>query len=324
MNHIKYSTHQLDVSDRPEFWGKVTTRYFGTLRVQGMEDEVLNASLESYEVGAMRMIFINAPAHSVQRDAACGDLPTDQYYKLLLQLHGHASIVQGLRRFELQPGDWSLYDPRAPYAIDNHDRISQMVVQIPRSDLKGFKVPNLHTCEARNSGVAGLHSVFGSFLRSIYEQLPALPDGAGVALSEAVQGLLVSTLAEYRVHGTQSAPLPAVLKMRVLNHVNAHLADPDLSIENIADALNCSKRYLHRLFEGDKCSLERYIWNQRLEHCAQALGARQDGRRAVSEVAYAWGFNSNAHFCRLFKARYGVSPREYQSQQTNPSDGLKH
>ncbi|WP_017522391.1 helix-turn-helix domain-containing protein [Pusillimonas noertemannii] len=34
--------------------------------------------------------------------------------------------------------------------------------------------------------------------------------------------------------------------------------------------------------------------------------------RRVSEIAYAWGFNSIAHFSRVFRARYGMSPFEYR------------
>ena len=34
--------------------------------------------------------------------------------------------------------------------------------------------------------------------------------------------------------------------------------------------------------------------------------------RSVSEIAFAWGFNSSAHFCRLFKSHYGVSPSEFR------------
>ncbi|MEP7101777.1 MAG: helix-turn-helix domain-containing protein, partial [Burkholderiales bacterium] len=32
-------------------------------------------------------------------------------------------------------------------------------------------------------------------------------------------------------------------------------------------------------------------------------------------IAFAWGFNSSAHFCRLFKAHFGVSPRDFQRRE---------
>ena len=154
--------------------------------------------------------------------------------------------------------------------------------------------------------------MLGSFLRSLAEQLVTLPDGVGQPLSETLLGLLASTLAAHRNERIEYATLPEVLKTRVRLYVQTRLADPELSIEHIADAMRCSKRYLHRVFEDEATTLDRYIWASRLERCRSALGTPACGSASVSEIAYGWGFKSSAHFCRLFKARYGVSPREYQ------------
>ncbi|MEO8104668.1 MAG: helix-turn-helix transcriptional regulator, partial [Betaproteobacteria bacterium] len=83
-------------------------------------------------------------------------------------------------------------------------------------------------------------------------------------------------------------------------------------IQGIADALRCSKRYLHKVFEDDAVGLERQIWKVRLERCHAALIQEANGARSASQIAYAWGFKSSAHFCRLFKQQYGVTPGECQ------------
>jgi AraC-like DNA-binding protein len=174
--------------------------------------------------------------------------------------------------------------------------------------LSGLKLPGPHTAETGHDNVAGLHGVFGSYLRALSEQLPCLPDGVGQSVSESVMGLLGSTLAEtLRRHG-EPVTLPSVLKLRVREYVQAHLSDPDLSIQRIADALRCSKRYLHRVFEDDNISLERHIWTSRLEHCHAALTHEANVGRSAAEIAFAWGFKSSAHFCRLFKQAYGLTP----------------
>lgn len=314
MQRFHFDTRGEEASHRAEAWGLVNHDYFGDLGVQCLDEGPFNAEFAAYEVGPLRMYRIDAPAHRVWRDAAVRELPSDGFYKLVLQLAGAAEIRQHERFFELRPGDWSLYDPQAPYSITNFERAQLMVVQLPRREFKGFKVPNLHTSAAHTSALQGLSAVFGSFLRSLAEQLPTLPDAVGQPVSETTIGLLASTLAADQQASENHAPLPSVLKLRVKQHVQAHLSESDLTIERIASDLRCSKRYLHRIFEGEACSLDRYIWQSRLERCRAALASPTAAKRSISEIAFAWGFNSSPHFCRLFKSQYGVSPREYRQQ----------
>lgn len=308
MHHTHWSTNRVLACERPQAWGNITTRYFGRLRVSSLDDGPLNASLDAYDVGALRMYRIEAPAHHVARDSACGELPTDEYYKLVLQVSGRGIVEQQQRRVVLQPGHWILYDPRAPYAITNTERCTLLVTQVPRSLLSGLRLPGPHAGEIGSDNVAGLHGVFGSYLRALSEQLPGLPDGVGQAVSESVMGLLGSTLAESLRRVGEPVPLPSMLKLRVRLHVLAHLSDPELSIQRIADALRCSKRYIHRVFEDDPVSLERQIWTQRLERCHAALTHESNAKRSAAEIGFAWGFRSSAHFTRLFKQHFGYTP----------------
>lgn len=321
MNHLHFTTINEEANDQADAWGHFTKRFFGKLRVTSLDRGPLDATLDAYDVGPLRIVHIAAPAHQVERDRQCGDLPSDDFYKLVLQMRGRGLIRQNGQSFNLNPGDWSLYDPQIPYSITNTDRSSLLVVQVPRPKLKGFKIPKLHTSMARSSGAIGLHAVFASFLHSLSEQLPALPNASGLALSDSILGLLASTLAEYQESSNGQMALPAVLKQRVMQYLQTHLAEADLSIERIARAMNCSKRYLHLVFEDEECSLERRIWATRLERCEKALSIASDQQRSISEIAFSCGFASSAHFCRLFKAQFGMPPSEYRKHSTATRNG---
>ena len=69
------------------------------------------------------------------------------------------------------------------------------------------------------------------------------------------------------------------------------------------------------MFEDEDQTLDRFIWQMRLERCSEALRNAAGRRISVSEIAFAWGFNSSAHFCRAFKAQYEMSPREFQRRE---------
>lgn len=314
MHHTHWSTNRVLASDRAQAWSNITTRYFGRLRVSSLHEGPLDASLDAFDVGSLRMYRIDAPAHNVTRDSTCGELPTDEFYKLVLQVGGRGIVEQHSRRVVLQPGHWILYDPRTPYSITNLERCTLLVTHVPRALLADLRLPSPYAGEMGRDNVAGLHGVFGSYLRALSDQLPGLPDGVGQAVSESVMGLLGSTLAESLRRIGEPVPLPSMLKMRVGQYVQAHLSDPELSIQRIADALRCSKRYIHRVFENEPVSLERQIWNLRLERCHSALTHEANVKRSAAEIGFAWGFRSSAHFSRLFKQHYGITPGACQRQ----------
>ena len=312
MDHVAFSTLAEHPAERVACWGRICSGIFGDLGIDMPDDSPLDAQLTTFQVGPLRMIRIVATGHRVRRDTVHSEYPTDDQFKLVLQLEGHGEIRQNERAFGLQPGDWSLYDPRVPYSFTNHGPTTAMVVLIPRQQLKGFRVPNLHTSEARTGSVLGMSSMFGSFLKSMSEQLRTIPNGLGQPMSETVLGLLASTMTVYQESGETYVPLPGVLMARVKHYVQIHLAEPSLNIERIAQEMRCSKRYLHRVFEDADCSLDRYIWQARLDRCRAALGSPEAKRKSISEIAFAWGFNSSAHFCRMFKSQFGLTPSDYR------------
>ncbi|MES2942042.1 MAG: AraC family transcriptional regulator [Pseudomonadota bacterium] len=312
MHNNHWSTNRVFVCDRTAAWSGITNRYFGRLKVSSLDDAPLDASLDAYDVGTLRMFSITAPAHHIVRDTTCGELPTDEFYKLVLQVRGRGIVEQQHRRVELTQGQWVLYDPRAPYMITNPERCTLLVTQVPRALLSGFKLSGPLSGQTGHDNRAGLHGVFGTYLRALSEQLPSLPDGVGQAISESVMGLLGSTLVETFRRSSDPIPMPSVLKLRATQYMQAHLCEPGLSIQGIADALRCSRRYLHKVFEDDAVGLERRIWNARLERCHAALVHEANDGRFAAQIAFAWGFKSSAHFCRLFKQQYGMTPRECQ------------
>ncbi|MBO9649501.1 MAG: helix-turn-helix domain-containing protein [Variovorax sp.] len=162
--------------------------------------------------------------------------------------------------------------------------------------------------------MAGLYGVLAGVLKSLADQLTTLPPASCGAVSEAVLTLLRSALTNGASGDFVRQQLTDVMKERLKQLILRHLGNPDLNLDMLASELRCSKRYLHRVFEGEECSIERYIWNARLERCHAALRASAGCGANVSSIAFEWGFSSSAHFSRLFRGRFGVSPSEVQKQ----------
>lgn len=324
MQHIRQHTRFVPSSERAEHWAEINRMHFGHLEVDAMDGGLEEAELVCFDVDGLKVYRIDVPAHRVSRSSKHVHDGLDDCYKLLLQLRGHGRIQQGSQRFDLRPDDWSLYDPSRPYVIDNASYTSLLAVQIPRARLGDQQIPDLHTCMSPTNGGVGLSAVLGSFLKSMAEQLPTLPDDAGSALSETVLGLLTATLARRQVEAREHATLPSVLKARVRQHVQTHWADPALDIEQIAEAMRCSKRHLHRAFDDEQYTLDRYIWKTRLLRARQLLETDLGRNQPIGSLAVACGFRSASHFSRMFKSEYGEPPRAVRNAPEDTSREEAH
>lgn len=269
-----------------------------------------DAELTLFRLDDLLVHLIDAPTHRVLRGARHPQDALDETYKLILQRRGTTRIELGGRCVTMRPGDWSLYDPRAPYVVHNDTPTSLMAIQIPRERLRGVRVPELHTSDAPVCGGSGLSAVMGSFLSSLAEQLSIVPDEAAPSMGGSLVDLLISTLGT--CSGRVVQPLPEVLKQRVQHYVRQNYSDPDLNLEGIAKAMRCSKRYLHRVFEQDDVTLDKFIWRVRLGQARALLQTDAAYRRTISEIASTCGFRSNAHFCRLFKSEFGQAPSAWR------------
>jgi AraC-like DNA-binding protein len=118
--------------------------------------------------------------------------------------------------------------------------------------------------------------------------------------------MLVRSLVGDDTNGTDTAK---ARRLQLQHHIRANLADPLLSPTRIADALHVSRRTLYTALSPDQEGVAAEIRRQRLDR-ARAMLLDPSQRRSVAEVAAAVGLPNAAHFSRIFRARYGHSPRE--------------
>jgi AraC-like DNA-binding protein len=91
--------------------------------------------------------------------------------------------------------------------------------------------------------------------------------------------------------------------------VDAHIFT-SASLENLAQLTHCSLSTFKRKFkEIYHTSPGRYLTEKRLEKVAESLRISDE---PVSQIGYAWGFESPEHLSRAFKKKYGLSPSAYR------------
>ncbi|WP_414924497.1 helix-turn-helix transcriptional regulator [Pseudomonas sp. IT-P291] len=105
-------------------------------------------------------------------------------------------------------------------------------------------------------------------------------------------------------------------RMRLLDEfIDAGLDGP-LSVPAMAGLLGLSEGYFMRAFKNATGkSPHAYLIDRRL---ARARALMRDSTATLTEIAYACGFNSQAHMATTFKQRLGVSPAQLR-QCSKPS-----
>jgi AraC-like DNA-binding protein len=301
---------------RFEEWKCLLSDTFVPLEVSKPSDQAdFRGRMRRSELGSLRLIEVTAEPHTAYRTAHLVRAAPADCYKLGLQLRGTSVLIQDGREALLRPGDFSLYDTDRPYTLAFSEPHRSLVLVFPR-DMLGLPPGKLATLTAtRLPGEAGgVATLIGPFLGQVVTLLDDVGNTAGVRLAGNVLDLLSTVLAE-RLDATVPDPDLGhrALMVQITAYIEAQLADPELSPTQIAAAHHISLRQLHKLFHASGTTVSGWVRARRLERCGHDLRDTRWSSRPVGAIGARWGYPDPAHFSRLFKATFGVSPRDYRN-----------
>lgn len=271
--------------------------------------------IEGNQLATLGLSLVTSSSHRVRRTPAKIALATEDYFLVSIQTVGRGLVVQDGRSAELTPGDFALYDSTLPYELLFPDDFQQYVLQVPGPVLRG-RLRDMEKLTARKiCGNRGAGHLLVSMIESLAADIGTLEAGSIAAVVESVENILIAGLYSLPdAVNPQASNLNAFHRDQIKAYVAERLRDPGLSVNDIAAHLRVSPSTVHRAFAGEPCSLNAWVWAQRLE------GARRDicdtalVNRSISEIAFGWGFNDAAHFSRAFRTRFGCAPSKLRAK----------
>ena len=93
----------------------------------------------------------------------------------------------------------------------------------------------------------------------------------------------------------------------ICQHIERHLASPELGTNSLLKEFGVSRASLYRMFENDG-GVRNYISTRRLFRAVHMISTNPLRRGQVTEAAERWGFNSAVSFNRSVKRTFGTSP----------------
>jgi AraC family transcriptional activator of tynA and feaB len=223
---------------------------------------------------------------------------------------GVEMVREGSRELALSAGDVVLWDGLQPTDVEIIEPFYKRTLMFPRDRVLAV-CPRLGEQSAfpslERSGPARL---LVRFMNALALELPTLAPGARAAAADAALELLRGAVEP--TLPTSRSTTRAAMRAEIRRYVRTHLQDPALDPRSIARAYSISIRALHALFEDAEESVAGLVRGERLARCTEDL--RQPNGGSVTEIAFRWGFSDAAHFSRLFKRAFGITPSEVRHQ----------
>lgn len=305
------STDSVSPGERAHYWRDWIWQHFGGLESDLYGDTGFDGHMSTSRAGDVVMTKLEANRHRVVRTPRLAKASDTSYLKIVAPWQGTAAVEQHGRQAWVQPGGWAIYDTTGSYEVANPERSEHLIVMLPKDQLteRGLRLDPLMGRHV--GGSQGIARVALEAMRNTFQELPTMTPEAASGAGNMIMELVRLSLQELAGRSTATSQLEA-FKDRIRDHISQNLRDPDLNLDRIAAALNCSKRHLHNAFADEENSLAHYILRRRLQACMRDLKNPALAGRTITDIALSWGFNNSAHFSRVFREHAGLAPSDYR------------
>ena len=134
------------------------------------------------------------------------------------------------------------------------------------------------------------------------------------SLSAALLDLIVGAFSHVPMSVAHSDAGRAALFSQAIDYIDAHCLTQDLRPQDVAAHLNISLSHLYSLFRQRGQSVSSEIWNRRLLCAHSMLHDERHSNKSITEIGFLCRFTSLAHFSRMYKKHFSMSPSEQRKK----------
>jgi AraC-like DNA-binding protein len=306
---LVFDTETLPQAQRYAAWRDAICDVYVHVDVKATRPENYRGFIREAKFGEVALTDILLSEQRIRRNRQhISKLDKECYYLQLIH-KGNISVVQRGETHRSNAARGAIFSAAEQYELYGHGEVRSFYLELPRDEFaQRFPRERIPVSASLNTA-QGLGRIATEFCASLAAEGTKLDEGMRAGLGSQLMDMLAFTL--LASEGDMPAAEGAVKKARLLSvqqWIEAHIADPRLTLERIAGANGMSLRYLHVLFEACDMSVSEWIWNRRVQLAYDGL-AKGDGR-SITSIAYDCGFSSSAHFSTMFRRKYGVSPRD--------------
>jgi AraC-like DNA-binding protein len=306
-----FSTMDLEPKKRFSAWQEAICEHYLKVNVSSREDhDNYEGFISKSVVGPVAVTDVFLSAQDIVRNHKhIAQLDKDCFY-IMFPSRGSLLVEQAGQQLVSTPGTAVLFDTVQPYRLRCRDHLQSMYLEMPRSIL-------LNRCPADKLSkiialnfADGLGWALATFCKLIAADAESLSPEIASHVAIEVANLLALHIDSELVRKPIGENLSCKFRLQLVkSYIDSRLDDPDLTPGIIARDNGISLRYLHYLFKFSGISVSEWVREQRLKKCYQKLTSAKFEESSITSIAFSLGFNSSSHFTRLFKQKFGMTPR---------------
>lgn len=237
------------------------------------------------------------PVISIRTEIIANQI-SQHYHSFILLTHGHGYWINDASEVPLGAGSALFIQARNRFTFHFPTSYRALSFNVPSQLLHEY----FQTAPKHGTLI---HSAPPSLITQLEKlnQNPDHPDGT-IALRAAEHSLMSECRNAFTIAGPQLNSRAEAIKKTIRNHAT----DEDFCIDWLAQQCNASRRYLFKLFEDTGITLNQYIHKIQLTHAFGLLSNPDAQHLPINDIAISSGFKTQAHFSRLFKERYQITP----------------
>ncbi|TDD00631.1 AraC family transcriptional regulator [Nonomuraea deserti] len=258
---------------------------------------------------------------TVQRQAYRPHTAHEDAIHLIAPMYGTVNTTSAGLRSTVTAGELYAYDLAGHEELtlrpDGCDDLKLALLAIPKPVLP-LRDDAIAVLLGRGMPVdGGLSGLLRQFIEDLSDEKLSLSPGDGPRLGMVLVDLVTACFSSLLESGRGSQPgsQRQALGLRLRTYVQNQLHDPELCPQSIAAAHHISISYLHRLFQEQGYTVSGWIREQRLRRTIRDLADAALADVPIHEIGARWGFSRPSDFSRTFRAAFGVSPRQFRSEQ---------
>lgn len=301
-----FDTRRVAQSLRVSVWQNLSSRFLVPLNIASLAPTI-DGQMKGYQCGEFKACQLIATPHVGHRTPTQASGVGANHYKVAIATYGRVTVRQFDRATTLSPGEMTIYNTSMEYTVGSNMPFGVFIALLPQDSL------GIDPKRAVSQAVLKINNKQAEPVRN---QLLNLDQGSTtndwLKAAELLGRLVQSTRRQ-----AHQPPLPEIeTAERVQELVTRYLQDSRLSPNFLAALLGISRRQLYAVSTPLLGPLATYIRQQRLEHSRLLLDndSHLPHLYSITSIALASGFDDPAHFSRLFRSHFGLSPSSYRRQ----------